>query len=619
MSAFENVVCATDQWIRFDGFIETADTVLNSLSEYYPNDDAFPCSDVTVLCSNDTVSRSCSMTHLTTFSGIDSLFDYEDVCYLINVQDLQKITCNGLCPASPTSAPTSAPTNAPTYSPSAAPSAPPTMDPTADPTSDPTADPTIDPTADPTAIPTVDPTSDPTKYPPRAPTTSPTMDPSQSPTISPTDEPTKAPSISPTAPTKNPTTIPTVTPTVSPTEDPTNDPTIEPTRNPTSSPTNAPTDSPTDAPTHIPSVSPTFFPTAEDQYDHYIEMEYQINGLVDSEMKWIADSVFVFSQNLSDIIESGLDNDQYLEYRYVEVNVSEINGEAVDDLLDLETEIERLSVIKQNEPSLVVTSYTNCSVKYCLYIIEPDTGSFSFNESAFEEFVTVNLREYFDFMVFGVNANGGSVVDFNVSDYPDEPQSFAVSGDDLAETEADYYVIGLMIISGMICATGFLALCYENGKITKLTPKVDTSIWTAFLALGLQFWDFVSDLLLCFELWTVSNLFEPGNRRITICAIGSAVFLVVPYLSNLRVASKIKQYVKENKAASDWCVMSSDCIVHFLRFLHFLCVFGAVQVRTPFDSVRIVGGSDRWLLPGNERGLEQLLRSQAAELGTDPI
>ena len=60
LSDSENILCITDDWIRFDGFLETEDTIMDSIAEYYPDDDAFPCSDVKVLCGNETISKSCS-------------------------------------------------------------------------------------------------------------------------------------------------------------------------------------------------------------------------------------------------------------------------------------------------------------------------------------------------------------------------------------------------------------------------------------------------------------------------------------------------------------------------------------------------------------------------------
>ena len=36
LSEFENIVCITDEWIRFDGFLETEDTVMDSIAIHYP-------------------------------------------------------------------------------------------------------------------------------------------------------------------------------------------------------------------------------------------------------------------------------------------------------------------------------------------------------------------------------------------------------------------------------------------------------------------------------------------------------------------------------------------------------------------------------------------------------
>ena len=302
-------------------------------------------------------------------------------------------------------------------------------------------------------------------------------------------------------------------------------------------------------------------------------MKYGITGLDTSDLQFIADYAVTFGLNLSDIIEAGLDDDDLIQFKDIEVNVTKLNGAKIEDsmsILDLS--------IGQNV--LNVTSFTNCTVAFCSYII--GEGTSYFNESAFEDFVSSKLQQY-----FSVNANAaGTVSDiqFTVFERSASALSFQViEVMTFTEENREYYLYGLMAISGMICMTGFMALGYEKGAIPKLKPKVDTSRWAAFLALGLQFWDFVSDLLLCFELWSVSNLFEPDNRRIMICAIGSTAFLVIPYLSNLRIASKIKQFVKENEAASTWCVLSSLSVVYFLRFstfsLCFRCCSGSKTIR----------------------------------------
>ena len=226
LSDFENIVCITDEWIRFDGFLETEDSVMDSIDEYYPDEDSFPCSDVTVFCGNATVHKSCSMIHETTLDPISALFDDdEDVCTLINVQDLHTVSCHGECPSSPTSAPTVAPTDSPTASPSRSPSE--------------------TPTNSPTAMPSVSPTTDPTPS---------------------------------------------------------------------------------------PSQSPTQFPTVTNPHDYYIEMQYEIGQLSDDHYLWISDSVNGFAQNLSAMIVAGFAADDFIEYRFIAVNVTKFNNEKIDDL-----------------------------------------------------------------------------------------------------------------------------------------------------------------------------------------------------------------------------------------------------------------------------------------------
>ena len=283
-------------------------------------------------------------------------------------------------------------------------------------------------------------------------------------------------------------------------------------------------------------------------------MEYAITALSDDEMEWIADSVNVFAQNLSDFIEAGLDDDVYIEFRNIEVNVTAMNGVDTAELTKYE-HIQRVAVIKQYGHSLNMTSYTNCSVFYCSYIIGADTGVLTFNESEFEHFVTIKLREYFNAMVHGMNVDSGSAVECTVKMISEEASTFeVVEVATPSETEREYAYYVLVVITAMISMVGIAALAYEKGVIPKVQRKVDTSRWTAFLALGLQFGDFASDISLCFELWSIPDLLDPDKRLVFVSAVGSAVFLVVPYVSNLRIAASIKNFVNQNQAASTWFV-----------------------------------------------------------------
>ena len=439
LSDFENVVCVTDEWIRFDGLLETEDTFTDSIEEYYPDLDSYPCSDVTVICDNETtsLSESCTMTHQVSLDPISSLFsESDDICTLINVQDLQSVSCHGLCASSPTMAPTtSAPTLAPTF-----------------------------------------------------------------------------------------------------------DPTLHPSDDPTSSPTMAP------------SLSPTQFPTTSDQYDSWIEMQYAINGLNGDETEWIADSLNHFANNLSRIIEAALDDDDDIEFRNIDVNVTEINDITIDKL----TEYERIQRVNEMASgNLTVKSYTNCSNEvYCNYIVGADTGvtifAFSFNESRFEDFATNQLRKYLDSMALGVDAAliTPSSIQFSITDHSAEAVSLEVIG--VTTEDTDYVFLVLLGISGMFCVVGLCAKICETGAIPKLTPKVDHSLWTAWFAFGLQFWDFASDISLSFELWTHDDLWN--ERMILVAAIGTVAFTVIPYLCNLRIAVMIKGFISKNGTASTWCV-----------------------------------------------------------------
>ena len=115
----------------------------------------------------------------------------------------------------------------------------------------------------------------------------------------------------------------------------------------------------------------------------------------------------------------------------------------------------------------------------------------------------------------------------------------------------DYALLVLLGISGMFCMVGFGAKIYETGAIPRLIPKVDNSLWTAWLAFGLQFWDFASDISLSIELWSHDDLWN--DTMILVAAIGNVAFMVIPYLSNLRIAVMIKGFISKNGTAATWC------------------------------------------------------------------
>ena len=133
-------------------------------------------------------------------------------------------------------------------------------------------------------------------------------------------------------------------------------------------------------------------------------MKYGISGLDDSKLQHIANSVMTFGEKLSEFIEAGFDDDDLIQFKDIEVNVTKLNDKDINKdsitTLDLNT----------HQNMLNVTSYTNCTVAFCSYII--GKGTSIFNQSLFEDFVSVKLRNYF---TDNVNAAGtASDIGFSV-------------------------------------------------------------------------------------------------------------------------------------------------------------------------------------------------------------
>ena len=99
----------------------------------------------------------CDMVYDTKSDPIDPVNIFNEngnVCYMANLDNFQKVTCNGDCASSPTSAPTHSPTKAPTTDPTNAPTHSPSNSPSKTPTAPPTNAPSNSPTNSPTKMPT---------------------------------------------------------------------------------------------------------------------------------------------------------------------------------------------------------------------------------------------------------------------------------------------------------------------------------------------------------------------------------------------------------------------------------------------------------------------------------
>merc|ERR550539_1429288 len=95
------------------------------------------------------------------------------------------------------------------------------------------------------------------------------------------------------------------------------------------------------------------------------------------------------------------------------------------------------------------------------------------------------------------------------------------------EKEIVYFV--LMAVCGVIAIIGVLSLLYAWGFMVCLPQWVDVCLWTAWIGLALQLWDFASDISLCHELWTHDKIYKSSmeGRLILTSAIGCTLFIIV--------------------------------------------------------------------------------------------
>ena len=99
--------------------------------------------------------------------------------------------------------------------------------------------------------------------------------------------------------------------------------------------------------------------------------------------------------------------------------------------------------------------------------------------------------------------------------------------------------------------------CFVGDRFFPKFPganTVDDGLWVAVVSFALQFWDFFSDINLTVEMWGRSDI---GEVVILICAIGSTMFILIPYVANLVYATRIKNIIRGNEAAKSWFMARS--------------------------------------------------------------
>ena len=356
------------------------------------------------------------------------------------------------------------------------------------------------------------------------------------------------------SPTSNPTQSPTqypTSPSESPTEDPTSQPTFDPSENPSVAPSAAPSLSPT--------VPPTRAPTISDAYDYYIEIVYNIRGLTADDIDLMTGDILNVTNDIRIIIEQAYVMHPagitwQLNYNDFYVKVNKVNGDNLRDIANNN----RLLDVSLSE-GIELESIIECTLFICNFIIE------RYNQTGFENLVSNKLQTYFDYATSSiVNTASDEGIIFNVESMAESAQLINPP----ASEPRQYVFIALIIITSIIAFIAILALLWN--KISPRKPKlgeipamsiVDNARWTSVIRFALQFWDFASDVNLAVEIWNRNDVWT--NTFMLVIASGSSFFIILPYIANLIIASRIKEIIKKNEAAKAWFVLSSLFTFHF--------------------------------------------------------
>lgn len=89
--------------------------------------------------------------------------------------------------------------------------------------------------------------------------------------------------------------------------------------------------------------------------------------------------------------------------------------------------------------------------------------------------------------------------------------------------------------------------------------SIDNAEWTVAVLFGLQIFDFLSDINLSIEL--VLKLVEAHTFFLFICTIGCSGFVILPFVTNLMIAARIKSYVANNTTAISYFEQKSAVFV----------------------------------------------------------
>eukprot|EP01084_Bolivina_argentea_P022927 42645_1 len=271
------------------------------------------------------------------------------------------------------------------------------------------------------------------------------------------------------------------------------------------------------------------------------------------DIQHIVENGYVLHQNITE--------KWILNYENFWLKFQEVNGNLMKQFVESKSQRILAMLLKASEKDgLKIKSWVECKKFWCEYIID------NYKKRKLENKVTTFLNQWFDEIAQSTNANGNaqSEILFSVEEGGNNAKELYP----ISEEKTPYAFYAIASVTAIIILIGLFAFIFNKAPSTfSKIPGfniVDDGRWTAMIIFGLQFWDFSSDLNLCIEIWITENIFkkiqilttdQDTNREdfiILIVAIGSAVFVIVPYVANIIVASRIKNIIKTNQTAKAW-------------------------------------------------------------------
>jgi len=368
-----------------------------------------------------------------------------------------------------------------------------------------------------------------------SPTSSPSFSPSQSPTHSPTTM-TQSPSLQPT----------TYFPSFAPSNYPSPSPTKTPSNAPSFSPTLSPTQSPSRSPSLAPTLSPTRYPTQTNSYNAYIDVVYSLKGLSYANVELMTSNALNVTNDIERLIERGYvaQDEVIINYKLFWCKILAINDDKIENIDSL------MTATLANAQSMELKSKIECDEAECNNLLTR-------NEELFEQFMTNQTRKYFN----------NSAVTFEEVEIS---ETMSVEVDTIESSAINYVWLGVFGITSLIILCGCFAFCHNDGVCFQF-PRirgcyvVDDGKYMALIVFALHFYDFSSDINLCSEMWLESGVFE--DVWLLIAGVGSVLFLIFPYVSNLYVAANIKNIInKQNESAKSWFHYNSKTFTLFVVF-----------------------------------------------------